>query len=352
MNTPLNTIEGIDSALTDLFIQIREYMKNHGVDYAIETTYSKQAQIFGMEGQMSKTKSLSLKSVNKNNDDIIGMMGIEMCPVSNGMEVELLPFHVLNIQNTRRYYEQYLRDGQFPPEISEEAKSEFIKMKREGITGEQYEKRSMEQAEHMMRTESWKFGGAEETLTWRGEELGFRVVDNAKFQDFLQGISMIRPGEYNGIVDFVQWLAYILEEEMKYHFFQEENGTEDLLSVYSFLPQILELIQKHNLAQSSLNKYVMHMKRKTVREYVKLMKAGYDFHAMPASQPLLETLNASCEDFKVVMKDLATVINTLESNKNTQSMIDDARWFTRNLITSRQRKFPEENLGEVRNMFE
>lgn len=163
MNKGINNIEGIESALLDLRTSVREYMRSHGVDFAIEQTYGKQAEILGMKGAIPHSKRLSLKDINKNNGEIIGMMGIEMCQVSSGMEIVLPPLHVLGIQNTRRVYEQYLRDGIFPAIVSEEGRKMFAQMKKEGITGEQYEERSTEHAEHMMRTESWKIGGMEES---------------------------------------------------------------------------------------------------------------------------------------------------------------------------------------------
>lgn len=117
---------------------------------------------------------------------------------------------------------------------------------------------------------------------------------------------MLRPGEHAGIIKFLGWMVYILEEKMKYHFFRSvESGSEDLLSVYNFLPQITELIQKHSLADSKLEYYVMHMKRKTVREYALLMQRGYDFHSTPSEQPLIATLSMSHENFTLMIKKLA-----------------------------------------------
>lgn len=181
MNKPLNTIEAIESALVDLHEAAREYIRSHGVDFAIEQTYGKQAEILGMKGSIPRTKRLSLNKINKDNGDIINMLGIEMCQVSSGMEIVLPPLHVLSIQNTRRVYEKFLHDGLFPAGIPEEGKQMFTRMKKEGITGEQYEERATEQAEHMMRTESWKMGGIEESTKAEGEELGFRVTDSQKF---------------------------------------------------------------------------------------------------------------------------------------------------------------------------
>lgn len=109
------------------------------------------------------------------------MIGIEMCRVSNGMEIILPPLHVVGIQNTRRVYEQYLLDGSFSQPVPEKGKEMFAQMKREGITGEQYEEQATEHAEHMMRTESWKVSGVYEASNPQGEELGFRVLDTTKF---------------------------------------------------------------------------------------------------------------------------------------------------------------------------
>lgn len=181
MNKGINTIEGIESALADLHKSVREYIKTHGIDFAIEQTYARQAEVLDMKGTIPRQKRLSLGNINKNNGEIISMMGIEMCQVSNGMEIILPPLHIVGIKNTRLAYEQYLRDGVFPTIIPDDGKKMFVQMKKEGITGEQYEERAMEHTEHMMRTESWKVGGIEESTKTEGEELGFRVVDREKF---------------------------------------------------------------------------------------------------------------------------------------------------------------------------
>lgn len=352
MNAPLNTIEAIESALSDLLRQIEVYFKSHWSGFTIEQTYSKQAKVLGVVLSIPTQNRLSLRSINRDNREIIGMMGIEMCPVSNGMEIVLPPLHIIIIENTRRLYEQYLLDNQFPPTISVEGKEMFARMKQEGITGEQCQQSATKQAEDMIRTESWRFDEREKVSKWEGQELGFRVKDNRKFQDFIKGMSMVRLGEYQGIINFVKWVSYILEEKMKYHFFcSQVNGADDLLSVYGFLPQIVELVQKHHISGSGLEKYFMHMKQKTVREYAELVKAGYDFHAMPTAQPLMEVIDFPWEKFKHVMQEFATVLTRVEKNINAQSMGNEALLFARSLIAHRQRKFPGENLDEVRNMF-
>ncbi len=353
MNTSLNTIEGIESALSDLQEAIRQYMKSHGIDFAIEQTYTKQAEVLGMKDSIPRTKRLSLNGINKNHGEIIGMMGIEMCQVASGMEIILPPLHVIGIQNTRRVYEQFLRDGTFSQPVPEEGKKMFERMKKEGITAEQYEERATEHAEHMMRTEAWKVGGVEESTKAEGEELGFRVVNDAKFQNFIQGFGMIKPGEHPGIVRFIAWIAYILEEKMKYHFFKSvDGGTEDLLSVFGFLPQIVGLIKKHNLDGSKLEYYLMHMKRKTVREYAMLMQFGYDHHLRASEQPLIQALDVSFDQFVFVMKRLGNTLPEIEKNGNAKPMTDDAKSFGRSLIPIRQRRYPQEDLGELRKIFE
>lgn len=164
---------------------------------------------------------------------------------------------------------------------------------------------------------------------------------------------MIKPDEYSGILKFVSWLAYILEEKMKYHFFRSiQEGTEDLLSVYDFLPKIVELVQKHNLGDSKLDYYLMHMKRKTVREYAMLMQRGYDFHATPSEQPLMATLDIPHENFIDVMKRLTEVFPEIRNNKNAVPMLDDAKSLGRSIIPIRQRRYPAEDLGELRKIFE
>ena len=169
----------------------------------------------------------------------------------------------------------------------------------------------------------------------------------------MQGIAMIKPGEHRGIIEFVAWVAYILEEKMKHHFFRSiEEGTEDLLSVYSFLPQIVELVKKHNLDDSKLEYYLMHMKKKTVREYSLLMQSGYDHHLRASEQPLIQALDIPFDNFIFVMKRLGNTLPEVEKNGNAKSMADDARSFGRSLIPIRQRRYPQEDLGEIRKIFE